>query len=256
MGSIPKGTTKRSNGALLKLRFGFLALKGTIITIPKGTTKTVSKKKAAYYVVWSGKTPGIYDTWEECEAQVKGQTGAKFKGFATRQEAEQAFSSSPDLYIIRKPKTEKEGHSQLSIVNSQLSAPILPSLAVDAACSGNPGVMEFRGVIADTGTEVFHRGPFQQGTNNIGEFLAIVLGLAYLKQNNLPWALYTDSRTALSWLKKGHADTKIEWNASNQDLFFMVRKAEMWLHDNTWSTPIYKWDTKAWGEIPADFGRK
>ena len=134
--------------------------------------------------------------------------------------------------------------------------PILPALAVDAACSGNPGVMEFRGVIADTGTEVFHRGPFNGGTNNIGEFLAIVLGLAYLKQNNLPWVLYTDSRTALSWLKKGHADTKIEWNAQNQDLFFMLRKAEMWLHDNTWTTPIYKWDTKSWGEIPADFGRK
>ena len=209
----------------------------------------MSKKKAAYYVVWSGKTPGIYDTWEDCEAQVKGVQGAKYKGFASRPEAEQAFASSPENYIIRKPKAEKEE-------NGQLSNPILPALAVDAACSGNPGVMEFRGVIADTGTEVFHRGPFNGGTNNIGEFLAIVLGLAYLKQNNLPWVLYTDSRTALSWLKKGHADTKIEWNAQNQDLFFMLRKAEMWLHDNTWTTPIYKWDTKAWGEIPADFGRK
>ena len=205
----------------------------------------MSKKKAAYYVVWSGKTPGIYDTWEHCEAQVKGVQGAKYKGFASRPEAEQAFASSPENYIIRKQKAEKEE-----------STPILPALAVDAACSGNPGVMEFRGVIADTGTEVFHRGPFNGGTNNIGEFLAIVLGLAYLKQNNLPWALYTDSRTALAWLKKGHADTKIEWNAQNQDLFFMLRKAEMWLHDNTWTTPIYKWDTKAWGEIPADFGRK
>lgn len=204
----------------------------------------MSKKKAAYYVVWSGKTPGIYDTWEDCEAQVKGVQGAKYKGFASRPEAEQAFASSPENYIIRKPKAEKE------------ETPILPALAVDAACSGNPGVMEFRGVIADTGTEVFHRGPFNGGTNNIGEFLAIVLGLAYLKQNNLPWVLYTDSRTALSWLKKGHADTKIEWNAQNQDLFFMLRKAEMWLHDNTWTTPIYKWDTKSWGEIPADFGRK
>ena len=220
-------------------------------SIPKGTTKTVSKKKAAYYVVWSGKTPGIYDTWEDCEAQVKGVQGAKYKGFASRPEAEQAFSSSPEDYIIRKPQ-----NSQFSILNSQLSTPILPALAVDAACSGNPGVIEFRGVIADTGTEVFHRGPFNGGTNNIGEFLAIVLGLAYLKQNNLPWALYTDSHTALAWLKKGHADTKIEWNAQNQDLFFMLRKAEMWLHDNTWTTPIYKWDTKAWGEIPADFGRK
>ena len=220
-------------------------------SIPKGTTKTVSKKKAAYYVVWSGKTPGIYDSWEDCEAQVKGVQGAKYKGFASRPEAEQAFASSPENYIIRKPK-----NSQLSILNSQFPSPILPALAVDAACSGNPGVIEFRGVIADTGTEVFHRGPFNGGTNNIGEFLAIVLGLAYLKQNNLPWALYTDSRTALAWLKKGHADTKIEWNAQNQDLFFMLRKAEMWLHDNTWTTPVYKWDTKAWGEIPADFGRK
>ena len=220
-------------------------------SIPKGTTKTVSKKKAAYYVVWSGKTPGIYDSWEDCEAQVKGVQGAKYKGFASRPEAEQAFSSSPENYIIRKPK-----NSQLSILNSQFQSPILPALTVDAACSGNPGVIEFRGVIADTGTEVFHRGPFNGGTNNIGEFLAIVLGLAYLKQNNLPWALYTDSRTALAWIKKGHADTKIEWNAQNQDLFFMLRKAEMWLHDNTWTTPVYKWDTKAWGEIPADFGRK
>ena len=241
-------------------------------SIPKGTTKTVSKKKAAYYVVWSGKTPGIYDTWEDCEAQVKGVQGAKYKGFASRPEAEQAFSSSPENYIIRKPQNSQHStlnsqfsilncqlstlNSQFSILNSQLSTPILPALAVAAACSGNPGVMEFRGVIADTGTEVFHRGPFNGGTNNIGEFLAIVLGLAYLKQNNLPWALYTDSRTALAWLKKGHADTKIEWNAQNQDLFFMLRKAEMWLHDNTWTTPIYKWDTKAWGEIPADFGRK
>ena len=220
-------------------------------SIPKGTTKTVSKKKAAYYVVWSGKTPGIYDSWEDCEAQVKGVQGAKYKGFASRPEAEQAFASSPENYIIRKPK-----NSQLSTINYQLSTPILPALAVDAACSGNPGVIEFRGVIADTGTEVFHRGPFNGGTNNIGEFLAIVLGLAYLKQNNLPWALYTDSRTALAWIKKGHADTKMEWNAQNQDLFFMLRKAEMWLHDNTWTTPVYKWDTKAWGEIPADFGRK
>lgn len=211
----------------------------------------MSKKKAAFYVVWSGKNPGIYDNWDECEAQVKGTAGAKYKGFASRDEAEQAFRSSPEQYIVRKPK-EAVGNQPSAIS----SPPILPALAVDAACSGNPGVMEFRGVIADTGTEVFHRGPFEGGTNNIGEFLAIVLGLAYLKQNNLPWALYSDSRTALAWLKKGHADTKLEWNASNQDLFFMLRKAEMWLHDNTWTTPIYKWDTKAWGEIPADFGRK
>ena len=213
----------------------------------------MSKKKAAYYVVWVGKTPGIYDNWETCEAQVKGAVGAKYKGFASREAAEKAFAEGPDSYIIRKSKEE---NPPVSSGRSSSSHPILPALAVDAACSGNPGVMEFRGVIADTGTEVFHRGPFAAGTNNIGEFLAIVLGLAYLKQNRLPWVLYSDSRTALSWLKEKRCKTKIEWNASNQDLFMMVRKAEMWLHDNTWTTPIYKWDTEAWGEIPADFGRK
>jgi len=213
----------------------------------------MAKKKSAYYVVWRGAKPGIYTSWTECEAQVKGQAGAAYKGFATRAEAETAFSSSPELYIIRKSKSPNRPVPESSNLPPKC---ILPALAVDAACSGNPGVMEFRGVIADTGTEVFHRGPFNGGTNNIGEFLAIVLGLAYLKQNNLPWVLYSDSRTALAWLKKKHADTKLEWNASNRDIFFMLRKAELWLHDNTWTTQIYKWDTKAWGEIPADFGRK
>ena len=86
--------------------------------------------------------------------------------------------------------------------------------------------------------------------------LALVLGLAYIKKYNLNWVIYTDSVTALAWVREKRCKTKIEWNAQNQDLFHMIRKAEMWLHDNTWTTPIYKWDTKAWGEIPADFGRK
>ena len=137
-----------------------------------------------------------------------------------------------------------------------LSAPILPALAVDAACSGNPGIMEFRAVIADTGTQVFHRGPYKQGTNNIGEFLALVLGLAYLKKNNLPWVLYTDSVTALAWLRQKKCKSKIEWSKDNQDLFLTVRKAEEWLKQNTWNTRVLKWETSQWGEIPADFGRK
>ncbi len=211
----------------------------------------MGKKKSAYYVVWCGLHPGIYDSWEKCEEQVKSQKGAIYKGFSSREEAEKAYQEDPKKYIIHQKKETKSAKE-----TSTPSEVISPALAVDAACSGNPGIMEFRGVIADTGTEVFHRGPFVGGTNNIGEFLAIVLGLAYLKQNNLPWVLYSDSRTAMAWLRKKHAETKLEWNASNQDLFMMLRKAEQWLHDNTWTTQIYKWDTKNWGEIPADFGRK
>ena len=145
------------------------------------------------------------------------------------------------------------------MVNDQMvnaSQPILPALAVDAACSGNPGILEFRGVVADTGTEVFRRGPFPQGTNNVGEFLALVLGLAYLKKYNLPWVLYTDSVTALAWVRQKKCKTKLEWGTQNQELFLMVRKAEQWLRENPTTTQILKWETNLWGEIPADFGRK
>ena len=212
----------------------------------------MAKSKANFYVVWQGREPGIYDSWSACEAQVKG-VAAKYKGFATLAEAQQAFAATPEDYIIRKPAGEADLVSKSDL---QAKPILLPALAVDAACSGNPGTMEFRGVIADTGTQVFHRGPYVEGTNNIGEFLAIVLGLAYLKLHNLPWALYSDSKTAISWVRQRQCKTKIEWNTRNQDLFLAVRAAEKWLHENTWTTPIYKWDTEHWGEIPADFGRK
>lgn len=209
----------------------------------------MAKQKAHFYVVWQGRTPGIYTSWAECEAQVKG-VAAKYKGFATRAEAEKALSEGFEAYMV--PLRKKETPT----VSTAQYKPIYPALVVDAACSGNPGVLEFRGVIADTGTEVFHRGPYKGGTNNIGEFLAIVLGLAYLKQHNLPWALYSDSRTALSWLRKGKAQTKLELTPQNAELFDMLQKAEQWLARNTYTTSVYKWDTEHWGEIPADFGRK
>ena len=218
----------------------------------------MAKKKLHYYVVWKGKTPGIYSRWDECERQVKGVEQAQFKGFETREQAEKAFAEGADAYIsYHKPAaTDKATQPGNRNIETARVKPIYPALAVDAACSGNPGVLEFRGVIADTGTEVFHRGPYKGGTNNIGEFLAIVLGLAYLKQNHLPWVLYSDSRTALAWLRKKQAGTKLQPTANNAELFDMLTKAEHWLALNPYSTQVYKWDTDQWGEIPADFGRK
>lgn len=225
---------------------------------------SMGKAKAKYYVVWQGREPGIYGSWNECEAQVRG-VSAKYMGFPTREAAEEAYSKSWEQYY---QSGTKSAHTPFAtqILSTTATAtsphrttatrPILPALCVDAACSGNPGVMEFQGVIADTRSQVFHRGPYRCGTNNIGEFLAIVLGLAWLKKNNLPWVLYSDSRTAIAWVRQRQCKTKLTWNSKNTELLLAVRAAEKWLHDNTWTTPIYKWDTPAWGEIPADFGRK
>ena len=216
--------------------------------------------KVNFYVVWKGRETGIFESWAACEQQVKG-VAAQYKGFATREEAEKALAEGAEKYIaprssVNRQKCNAVSVKDLSPTEMQQHGVLLPALAVDAACSGNPGKLEFRGVIADTGTQVFHRGPYIGGTNNIGEFLAIVLGLAYLQKHNLPWVLYSDSKTAIAWIKQKKCKTQLEWNAENQELLLAVRAAEKWLSEHTWTTPIYKWDTEHWGEIPADFGRK
>ena len=204
--------------------------------------------KKRYYVVWNGIEPGIYGTWQECEAQIKGVKQALYKSFDTIEEAEKAYSSSPYNYIGSKAKEIK--------MPKELPATVLRNaLAVDAACSGNPGMMEYRGVYIGTGEEIFHFGPIF-GTNNIGEFLAIVHGLALLKQKGLDIPIYSDSRNALLWVKQKACKTKLPRDDSSEDLFGYIDRAEKWLRDNSYTTTLIKWETDQWGEIPADFGRK
>jgi ribonuclease HI len=131
------------------------------------------------------------------------------------------------------------------------------SISVDAACSGNPGTMEYQGVETNTKRRIFYQGPFREGTNNIGEFLALVHGLGYLKKHghdSVP--IFTDSITAMAWVRNKKAKTKLERTTSNAVLFDLVARAEEWLKKNTYKNPILKWETENWGENPADFGRK
>lgn len=208
--------------------------------------------KNKFFVVWDGKEPGIYTSWEECKRQVSGYAGAKFKGFATEAEAREAMLSPCWDYIGKNAVAKRPGLHKLPADRR----PVFPSIAVDAACSGNPGDMEYRGVNAQTGEEIFRRGPFPEGTNNIGEFLALVHGLALLKQQNSKLPIYSDSRTAQAWLRKKKAATKLQPTERNRILFDLVARAEKWLQENTYENPVLKWQTELWGEIPADFGRK
>ena len=223
-----------------------------VLRLKKSFYLCCMNKKPKYYVVWQGVEPGIYETWEECLLQTKGFAGAKYKSFESMQEAEAAFASSPYDYV--KPKAEKTPPAR------RKDAPLPPevlenSLAVDAACSGNPGQMEYRGVHVASRQQIFHFGPLY-GTNNIGEFLAIVHGLALLKQKNIQMPIYSDSVNAIGWVKKKQCKTKLERNEKTEELFKLIERAEKWLAQNTYTTQILKWDTKKWGEIPADFGRK
>ena len=205
--------------------------------------------KQKFYVVWKGVKPGVYDTWAECEKQIKGFDSALFKSFEGLELAEKAFMSPPHKYL-NKPKSPQE------ILKNKGAKPVYPSLSVDAACAGNPGVMEYQGVDTATKQRIFHQGPFPLGTNNIGEFLALVHALALCKQKGWKYPIYTDSKTAMAWLKNKKAKTKLEKSAKNAELFDMVERAELWVINNKWDNEILKWDTDNWGEVPADFGRK
>lgn len=209
-------------------------------------------KKGKFYTVWKGKKPGIYDTWKACKVAIDGHKGAQYKSFATFERAKKAFNGNYEDFKGKK-KPEKE-LSQEQLL--RIGQPNYHSISVDAASSGNPGVMEYQGVDTKTKKKLFKQGPFDQGTNNIGEFLALVHGLAYLKERKSDRIIYTDSRTAMSWVRKKKCNTKLGKNEKNKALFELVLRAENWLKNNPYNNTIVKWETKAWGEIPADFGRK
>lgn len=209
-------------------------------------------KKQKYYVVWRGHKEGIFNTWNACKEAIFNYPKAQYKSFETRTEAIKAFDGVYEDYIGKKKTTKKLSKEQLAIIGE----PNLYSIAVDAASSGNPGKMEYRGVDTQTKKQLFHQGPYLQGTNNVGEFLALVHGLAFLKQQNSDRILYTDSKIAMSWVKQKKCKTNLQRSSKNEKLFELIFRAENWLKNQSYSTKIAKWETKAWGEIPADFGRK
>lgn len=212
-----------------------------------------------FYVVWEGRVAGVYDTWEACHEQVVRYPSAKYKSFKSYDAALAAFNRGYEGYV-NAGKCQSVAELVRNVIpkmSRQIDAsPIENALAVDAACSGNPGKMEYQGVYVGNGQRLFHFGPMEQGTNNIGEFLALVHGLAYLKQNNYDMPIYSDSANAISWVRQKKCNTKLEQTAVNRPIFDLIERAEKWLQTNSYSTQILKWETAAWGEIPADFGRK
>ena len=200
-----------------------------------------------WYVVWKGLEPGIYNRWDECKLQIDGFEGARYKSFETQEQAVEAYRSNPQSYIGKKKGT---------VTRKDSSFVVSDSLAVDAACSGNPGKMEYRGVYVKTGQEIFHIGPLDEATNNVGEFLALAHGLALLKKQNSSIPVYSDSVNAIQWVKNKKCKTKLTSCKANEPVFDLIQRAEKWLNENTYPNQILKWETNVWGEIPADFGRK
>ncbi len=208
----------------------------------------MSKKK--YYVVWKGKEIGIFDKWEDCKRNVENFSSPIYRSFSSLEEAKIAFQNPPEKYF------EKKEPAIQPIFDAIYGKPIIPSICVDGAHSSSSRQSEYQGVDTETGALLFKNGPFIDGTNNVMEFLALVHALALCKQQNWNLPIYSDSANAIKWVKNKKAATNLQKTPLNEQVFELIARAENWLKKNTYTTPIYKWETKVWGEIPADFGRK
>jgi ribonuclease HI len=206
-----------------------------------------------YYVVWEGFEPGVYTTWAECEAVTKGYTNAKFKSFPTRKAAEKAYKEGPDKYWGTGKFVSGLSKEEMAAIGK----PVVKSLCVDAAWNSETKVVEYRGVWFGSRKVAFRQGPFEGGTNNIGEFLAIVHALGVLANKSLDHPVYSDSQSAMKWVKQRKVESKsMQQGKTSAEINALVERALVWLDENKYGNEILKWETRAWGEIPADYGRK
>lgn len=213
----------------------------------------MASPKPKFYVVWEGVTPGVYSSWEECQAAISGYSNPKFKLFPTRQSAQKAFAEGPASYWGTGKFVSALSEEELA----RLGAPIPESICVDAAWNGDTRVMEYRGVWLRDKSIAFQQGPFPGATNNIGEFLAIVHALAYMAERSLACPVYSDSTTAIAWVKRKRVRSKaMQQGRTSEQIDDLVRRAIAWLDAHSYGNQLLKWETAAWGEIPADYGRK
>jgi len=217
--------------------------------------------KPKWYVVWVGETPGIYENWDACRAQVDGVPNAKYKAYAARDEAERAYALGWEIALAEAERGAGAGGGAYPVPGADArggegAGYELDSICVDAAASGNPGPVEYQGVDTRTGERLFHYGPIPNGTNNLGEYLAIVHALAYLKRIGSGKTIYSDSQTAIKWVRDKRPASTLPRDETTEEIWRLVDRATAWLKANTYNNKILKWDTERWGQVKADFGRK
>lgn len=216
-------------------------------------------KQKKYYVVWEGYKTGVLESWEACKRSTSGYKGAKYKAYTSREEAEEAFMLPYAVALLPSdpPQTNSSkvcGTSRESLAQEKPSV----GIAVDGACRSNPGPAEYQGVRLSDGVVLFAIPPFP-ATNNVVEFLAIVHAMALCVQEqkrDIP--IYSDSRNAIGWVMQGKCKTHLPKTATYKRAYELIERAEKWLAEHPYSCrpPLRKWETKQWGENPADYGRK
>jgi len=240
-----------------------------------------------HYVVWVGRKPGVYAAWADCQKQTNGYEGAKFKSFESKAAAETAFREGWQRHWGQGAKSAAAGQAgagsgalsgqadsrgasagsykraygagaRAKTTEQDAGGLVIDydSISVDVGTRGNPGPVEYKGVDTKTGEVLFSVGPIRKGTNNLGEFLAIVHALSYSQKLGSGKTIYSDSVNAMKWVREKKVSTTLPRDSTTMDIWKLVDDAVRWLQTNRYENRILKWQTKLWGEIKADYGRK
>jgi len=210
---------------------------------------------AQFYGVWAGRKPGVYDNWNDCKTQVDKFSGAKYSKLKATNYND-ALAEFNGGAVSPQVNSSPVTSNIKSSTNS--NKPVGIALTVDGAANGI--CCEYQAVWYPSGELAFASKQLAGGTNNIAEFLGLVSAIKYLNDNNQPLKVYTDSVTAMAWVRNKVANTTARnTGKATEELDSMIAGAEKYLRDNEQllkKVEILKWETKEWGEIPADYGRK
>lgn len=155
----------------------------------------MAKKK--FYAVKKGYNIGIYESWSTVEPLVKGYSGAKFKSFFSRDEAQTWLEGNGDM--ARRPASKKK--SNVSVEPGHHGAEIL--IYTDGGAINNPGPGGY-GVVILTGTiKKEFQGGYRLTTNNRMELKACIVALQQVQESSLKIVLYSDSSYVVNGLSKG-----------------------------------------------------
>ena len=177
-----------------------------------------------FYVVWNGRTPGIYTDWSACSKQVDKFPGAKYKSFSSKSEAEAAYSGTAS--ILHKPmpggsasgskvKRKSNGAGVKTYTSDEVMAMEKHTkIFTDGGCEPNPGE-------AGSGLAVYRDNELSElwyglyspmGTNNTAELNALHQAMLMAKDEaEASVAIFCDSKYSIqcvtewaqSWEKKG-----------------------------------------------------
>lgn len=125
-------------------------------------------------------------------------------------------------------------------------------IAVDAWCKNGSGGGQggYRGIDLES-KKILFEVKLTRTTNNLAEYLAISSAIKWIEIKGIKnMTIWSDSLTAIAWNRNGKYKTTMDLS-KHPELKLRLDICTTYKYQN-----IKKWETKKWGEIPADFGRK